>query len=619
MNSNEFSQEVKQNVAKSETKLEVQEAGEITKYSTTATIHGVSDEHKISKETESTEKGDDNNFWTSGFDEISVDDLTFKKEIHHRMNPAEDIEGLVDSIKRDDIIEPLRVQKSADEPGKFIIISGSRRAEAARQAGRQKVPCFIQEPRENVDAAHQAFVANMHRKSINPIEESEHFRRMNVEFNLTLEQIGNKYNRTKASISQSLKLLELTDMVQDMIYNKLITPAHGRYILKLDSPEEQEEMAHYVVDRKLSTSQTKTKIYRHKRNKDGQNEQLDLPADIATTEIPGVHFKSSEDMSQEVGDGQAQLIITSPPWAHGKEFEKNDTPTTIFDGIIQPVLDECDRVLSPSGVIAINLPMLSKEKAEDVSKGRIQAESFFPSATYQNYMKKKGLYLVTSVVWWKQDLNGHNFSTYIPTSKITHTCYKFVPQIELILIFRKIGKREILPSKEVRQRSHLTNEEFYKWGKDIWTINKVAHDGHPCRWPDEIPERLIRMFSYEGDTVLDPFLGSGTTVKVARDLDRIGIGYERDLKYKPVIMKTLGMIPEAKKTIDKKLKSVKELLYSPTKISVDNLMTEAEQDYQEYNPDLPTVPEKTLGADGDKPLFDLMSGCSTKPAMDASA
>ena len=62
-------------------------------------------------------------------------------------------------------------------------------------------------------------------------------------------------------------------------------------------------------------------------------------------------------------------------------------------------------------------------------------------------------------------------------------------------------------------------------------------------YPDELVKRLIQMFSYVGDTVLDPFLGSGTTVKVARELGRVGIGYERELQYKSVIMKKLG-IPE---------------------------------------------------------------------------
>jgi hypothetical protein len=79
----------------------------------------------------------------------------------------------------------------------------------------------------------------------------------------------------------------------------------------------------------------------------------------------------------------------------------------------------------------------------------------------------------------------------------------------------------------------------------VWEITPVKNmEGHPAVFPDELPRRLIKMYSYEGDIVLDPFLGSGTTVKVARELNRDGIGYEKELQYKPVIMEKLGLIPE---------------------------------------------------------------------------
>ena len=79
----------------------------------------------------------------------------------------------------------------------------------------------------------------------------------------------------------------------------------------------------------------------------------------------------------------------------------------------------------------------------------------------------------------------------------------------------------------------------------VWEIEPTRNNqGHPCMYPDELVNRLVRMFSYVGDTVLDPFLGSGTTVKVARELGRYGVGFERELQYKPIIMKKLGLIPE---------------------------------------------------------------------------
>jgi hypothetical protein len=94
-------------------------------------------------------------------------------------------------------------------------------------------------------------------------------------------------------------------------------------------------------------------------------------------------------------------------------------------------------------------------------------------------------------------------------------------------------------------RSKLTKQEYIAWVPSVWDINTVHKmEGHPCIWPDELAHRLIRMFTYEGDTVLDPWLGSGTTVKVAKELNRDGIGYEKEPQYKAVIMERLGIEPE---------------------------------------------------------------------------
>lgn len=125
-----------------------------------------------------------------------------------------------------------------------------------------------------------------------------------------------------------------------------------------------------------------------------------------------------------------------------------------------------------------------------------------------------------------------------------HTSYSIFKTWEPIYIFRAKGERE-LPSEEIILKSKLTREQWISYVNGVWKIEPVRNtDEHPCMYPDELVNRLIRMFSYVGDTVLDPFLGSGTTVKVARDLERVGIGYERELKYKPVIMKKLGLNPD---------------------------------------------------------------------------
>jgi DNA modification methylase len=83
----------------------------------------------------------------------------------------------------------------------------------------------------------------------------------------------------------------------------------------------------------------------------------------------------------------------------------------------------------------------------------------------------------------------------------------------------------------------------------VWEIEPVRNqEGHPAVYPDELPRRLIKMYSYEGDTVLDCWLGSGTTVKVARELNREAVGYEKEPQYKAVIMRKLGIAAEESET-----------------------------------------------------------------------
>jgi DNA modification methylase len=271
---------------------------------------------------------------------------------------------------------------------------------------------------------------------------------------------------------------------------------------------------------------------------------------------------------------------------------KGHTPETIFDEI-KPILDECSRALSPGGVLAINLMDI-----QNMPKGRGKNkyhEWLYTGVKYQQYLRTLGFQLRDVVQWWKKNHNWAHSSHLFPVDKVPHTEYRFSQETEQVLIFRKEGVRVELPSEEVQINSHLTEEQFKAYGKNVWEINFIRKDhGHPCVFPEELCERVIRMFSFEGDTVLDPFLGSGTTVKVARDLGRIGIGYERELKYKPVIMEKLGIKPvevTEKAASGKIMGFVEEQL----KNTFAEGMSEADVEYQGYTPDLPSQP--ALSAD----------------------
>ena len=96
---------------------------------------------------------------------------------------------------------------------------------------------------------------------------------------------------------------------------------------------------------------------------------------------------------------------------------------------------------------------------------------------------------------------------------------------EFIQIFKKPGKSQKV-SKEIKEASRLTKEEWKEYFAGHWHFGGVRQVGHEAMFPEELPRRLIKMFTFVGDTVLDPFLGSGTTVKAALEAGRNAVGYE---------------------------------------------------------------------------------------------
>jgi hypothetical protein len=96
---------------------------------------------------------------------------------------------------------------------------------------------------------------------------------------------------------------------------------------------------------------------------------------------------------------------------------------------------------------------------------------------------------------------------------------------EFILVFKKRGKAPRV-TKEIKEASRLTHEQWCEYLSGHWNVHGARQNGHLAVFPDEIPRRLIRVYSFVGETVLDPFLGSGTTVKVSAEERRVGVGYE---------------------------------------------------------------------------------------------
>jgi len=110
---------------------------------------------------------------------------------------------------------------------------------------------------------------------------------------------------------------------------------------------------------------------------------------------------------------------------------------------------------------------------------------------------------------------------------------------EFILIFKKLGEAPFV-SREIKEKSKMSKEEWNQYFTGHWNFNGAKQDKHLAMYPEELPKRLIKMFSFVGDTILDPFLGSGTTTLAAKNLDRNSVGYEINKKFLPIIKEKIG-------------------------------------------------------------------------------
>lgn len=250
---------------------------------------------------------------------------------------------------------------------------------------------------------------------------------------------------------------------------------------------------------------------------------------------------SSANMS-EIQDESVNLVITSPPYWTLKDYDvegqigKGSNSYEFYISELNKVWTECVRVLAPDGKICINImPFLLTGKAARFDR----RETRLVLGDIEQFMNSTGcMYQFGLYIWDKRKIA--RFSSF--------GSYPFPPNIfstypyEWITVFSKAGKREPV-SKEIKEKSKLTNEEWQRWAiNSIWEMQpaKAKSEGHPAPFPIELPKRLIKLYSFYEDVVLDPFAGTGTTLKAAIELGRKAIGFELNPDYIPLIKRKVN-------------------------------------------------------------------------------
>lgn len=256
-----------------------------------------------------------------------------------------------------------------------------------------------------------------------------------------------------------------------------------------------------------------------------------------------IFFKNSTDMS-EIPSSSVNLIVTSPPYWTLKDYENEDqiglgsSSYEYYLSELNKVWKECIRVLAPDGKICINvMPFLLTGKAARFKR----RETRLVLGDIERFMDStKEMYQFGLYIWDKRKIaRFSSFGSYPYPPNIFST-YPY----EWITVFSKQGKRPKV-AKEIKEKSKLTTKEWQDWAiNSIWEMQPASakREKHPAPFPDEMPKRLIKLYSFYGDTVLDPFLGTGTTAKVALELGRKAIGYELNKEYEPLITKKLTAV-----------------------------------------------------------------------------
>ncbi|NLZ82468.1 MAG: ParB/RepB/Spo0J family partition protein [Clostridiales bacterium] len=171
---------------------------------------------------------------------------------------------LADSIKQYGIIQPLILQKMNKG---YEIIAGERRWRAARIAGLKKVPAIIKEY-STQEIVEIALIENIQREDLNPIEEAQAYQRLIQEFNLKQEDVADRVSKSRAAITNSMRLLKLDIRVQQMVVDDMISSGHARALLGIENKETQYEVAGEIFENKLSVRDTERLVRNHLKVKE---------------------------------------------------------------------------------------------------------------------------------------------------------------------------------------------------------------------------------------------------------------------------------------------------------------------------------------------------------------
>ena len=252
-----------------------------------------------------------------------------------------------------------------------------------------------------------------------------------------------------------------------------------------------------------------SRLYQGKTpDRDAKYVENEVPAEI----LDRVYGKSSEVM-EELPDHSVHLMITSPPYNVQKEYDE-DLDLAEYRALLKRVFAETYQKLVTGGRACVNVANLGRKPYIPLHSYIIEEMQAIGFLMRGEIIWNKAAGAGTSTAW------GSWLSATNPVLRDVH---------EYILVFSKGS----FSRKRGAKKNSITKEDFLEWTKSVWHFPTVSAKkvGHPAPFPEELPHRLIQLYSFEGDVVLDPFCGSGTTCLAAKQSGRHYVGYDLNPEY----------------------------------------------------------------------------------------
>lgn len=268
---------------------------------------------------------DDNTFTTaqnSVAQSLRISEIEPRKDQPRKDFNREALESLADSIAAMGVLQPIVVRENMQYPGTYEIIAGERRWRAAKIAGLSEIPAVVLDSDE-LKTAQVALIENLQRENLNAIEEAMAYDALIEKFDLTQDQIAKQVGKSRSAVANTLRLLDLPDVIAEMVKEGKLSAGHARTLLPLEDPEVMETAANRIIARSLSVRDAEALVKRLIAQAK-MAEQIDLDSDKGLEKLTRIHMKELERRSQTTLGRRVRITNSDKKKTIELAFEDNE-------------------------------------------------------------------------------------------------------------------------------------------------------------------------------------------------------------------------------------------------------------------------------------------------------